>query len=112
MTFRVPRWLIALYKSPWTAVIIVAVLGFIGALNHSMWRDEMNVWLIARDSPSWGAFVENIHYDRAHPGLWHLLVAGLYHLFGHPMAMQLFHWLLAMGTVLLIWRCSPFNQWQ
>lgn len=112
MTLRLPRWLVTLYKSPWAAVIIVAVLGFIGALNHSMWRDEMNVWLIARDSPSWGALVENIHYDRAHPGLWHLLVAGLYHLFGHPMAMQIFHWLLAMGSVLLIWCCSPFTQWQ
>ncbi|MEM7065435.1 MAG: hypothetical protein AAF572_20005 [Cyanobacteria bacterium P01_B01_bin.77] len=112
MTLRFPRWLITRYKSPWTAVIIVAVLGLIGALHHSMWRDEMNVWLIARDSPSWGAFVENIHYDRAHPGLWHLLVAVLYHLFGHPIAMQVFHWLLAMGSVLLIWRCSPFTQWQ
>ncbi|MBX2862821.1 MAG: hypothetical protein KTR27_04640 [Leptolyngbyaceae cyanobacterium MAG.088] len=112
MTFRLPRWLIALYKSSWTAVIIVAVLGLIGALNHSMWRDEMNVWLIARDSPTWGAFVENIHYDRAHPGLWHLLVAGLYHAFGHPIAMQVFHWLLAMGSVLLVWRFSPFSHWQ
>ncbi|MEM7794651.1 MAG: hypothetical protein AAF579_09385 [Cyanobacteria bacterium P01_C01_bin.118] len=110
MTLR--NWLSTFYKSSWTAVIIVAVIGLCGALNHSMWRDEMNVWLIVRDSPSWAAFVENIHYDRAHPGLWHLLVAALYHLFGHPMAMQIFHWLLAMGSVLLIWRCSPFLQWQ
>ncbi len=112
MTLRLPRWLYTLYKSPWTAVILVAVLGLIGALNHSMWRDEMNVWLIARDSPSWAAFVENVHYDRAHPGLWHLLVAGLYHLFGHPLAMQVFHWLLALGSILLIWRFSPFTHWQ
>ena len=112
MTFRLPRWLVALYKSSWTAMVIVAGIGLIGALNHSMWRDEMNVWLIARDSPSWGAFVENIHYDRAHPGLWHLLVAGLYHVFGHPIAMQVFHWMLAMGSLLLIWRYSPFKHWQ
>ncbi|MBT9311396.1 hypothetical protein [Leptothoe kymatousa] len=112
MTLRLPRWLHSLYKSPWTAVLLVAVLGLIGALNHSMWRDEMNVWLIARDSPSWAAFVENVHYDRAHPGLWHVLVAGLYHLFGHPIAMQVFHWLLAMGSVLLIWRFSPFSHGQ
>ena len=112
MTLRFPRWLVTAYKSQWTAVIIIAVVGLLGALNHSMWRDEMNVWLIARDSPSWEALVENIHYDRAHPGLWHLLVAALYHLFGHPVAMQLFHWLLAMGSVCLLWRYSPFNQWQ
>ncbi|ESA38272.1 hypothetical protein N836_33120 [Leptolyngbya sp. Heron Island J] len=112
MSISIPHWLIRIYKSPWAAVLIVAILGFIGALNHSMWRDEMNVWLIARDSPSWAAFVENIHYDRAHPGLWHLLVAGLYHVFGQPIAMQIFHWLLAMGSLLLIWQCSPFTQWQ
>ncbi|NEQ53499.1 MAG: hypothetical protein F6K11_25745 [Leptolyngbya sp. SIO3F4] len=112
MTLRSPNWLVGFYKSSWTAIIIVAVIGLIGTLNHSMWRDEMNVWLIARDSPSWAAFVENIHYDRAHPGLWHLLVAALYHLFGHPIAMQVFHWLLAMGSILLIWRYSPFLQWQ
>ena len=112
MSISISHWLIRIYKSPWAAILVVAVLGFMGALNHSMWRDEMNVWLIARDSPSWGAFVENIHYDRAHPGLWHLLVAGLHHIFGHPIAMQIFHWLLAMGSLLLIWRCSPFTQWQ
>ncbi|MEM9804000.1 MAG: hypothetical protein AAF959_01880 [Cyanobacteria bacterium P01_D01_bin.56] len=112
MMLRLPRWLHTLYKSPWTAIILVAVLGLAGALNHSMWRDEMNVWLIARDSPSWEAFVENVHYDRAHPGLWHVLVAGLYHLFGNPIAMQVFHWLLAMGSVVLVWRFSPFTHWQ
>ncbi len=112
MAIPIPHWLIRIYKSPWAAVLIVAIVGLIGALNHSMWRDEMNVWLIARDSPSWGAFIENIHYDRAHPGLWHLLVAGLYHLFGNPIAMQVFHWLLALGSVVLIWRCSPFSHWQ
>lgn len=112
MSISLPHWLIRIYKSPWAAILIVAILGLIGALNHSMWRDEMNVWLIARDSPSWAVFVENIHYDRAHPGLWHLLVAALYHLFGHPVAMQIFHWLLAMGSLLLVWRYSPFTQWQ
>ena len=104
--------LIKVYHSPWAAVIIVAVVGLIGTLNHTMWRDEMNVWLIARDSPSFEALIENIHYDRAHPGLWHLLVALLQALFHSPIAMQVFHWLLAMGSTLLIWRSSPFTQAQ
>ena len=112
MTPRYSRWLVSLYNSPWTAVTLVAVVGFMGALNHSMWRDEMNVWLIARDSPSFGALIENIHYDRAHPGLWHLLVAILEQLFDNPIAMQIFHWLLAVGSILLIWQCSPFTQTQ
>lgn len=107
-----PRWLVSLYKSPWAAVAIVVVVGFIGALNHSMWRDEMNVWLIARDSASLAALIENVHYDRAHPGLWHLCVAILHALFGHPVAMQLFHWLLGVGSIFLFWRYGPFTQVQ
>lgn len=114
--YRAPRWLTSLsaslYMSPWTAIALVTILGGIGALNHSMWRDEMNVWLIARDSPTWAALVENIHYDRAHPGLWHLCVAALQAIFGHPVAMQLFHWLLALGSGVLLWRYSPFTQLQ
>jgi len=107
-----PCWLISVYKSPWAAVAIAAVLGLVATLYHSLWRDEMNVWLIARDSPSFAALIENIHYDRAHPGLWHLTVAVLHSLFGHPMAMQLFHWLLSVGSLALFWRYSAFSQLQ
>lgn len=112
LTLRPLRPLATLYRSAWALPVLVAVLGLIGVLNHSMWRDEMNVWLIARDSASWGELIENIHYDRAHPGLWHLLVVGLYHSFGNPVAMQIFHWLLGVGSVVLIWVFSPFRRWQ
>lgn len=112
MAFRGSRGLTSLYRSSWAAVAIFAIAGLIGTLNHAMWRDEMNVWLIARDSPSFAVLLENIHYDRAHPGLWHLMVALLHGIFGHPMAMQIFHWLLGVGSIVLIWRASPFTQLQ
>jgi hypothetical protein len=109
---QLPRWLVSVYESPWAAVIIAATLGLIAAVNHSQWRDEMNVWLIARDSPTFAAWVQNIHYDRAHPGLWHFMVAVLHGTFGHPIAMQIFHWLLGVGSLVLFWRYSGFSQWQ
>ena len=107
-----PGWLINIYESSWAAVAIAAVLGLIATLNHSLWRDEMNVWLIARDSPNLAALVENIHYDRAHPGLWHLIAAGLHNSFGHPIAMQGLHWLLGVGSLIVFWRYSAFSQLQ
>ena len=61
----------SLLKSQWTYIILFAVLGLIGVLNHSMWRDEMNVWLIAKYSENLSDFLTNIHYDRGHPGLSH-----------------------------------------
>ncbi|MDB9525267.1 hypothetical protein PN498_04650 [Oscillatoria sp. CS-180] len=112
MAHRFPRWLVGIYTSPWAAIAIFAVLGFIATLHHTLWRDEMNVWLVVRDSPSFAALIENIHYDRAHPGLWHLAVAALHSLFKAPVAMQLFHWLLGVSSLVLFWRYSPFSQLQ
>lgn len=106
------RSLLAIYRSNWAAVAIAAVLGAIGVANHSMWRDEMNVWLVVRDSPTFAALLENIRYDRAHPGLWHLSVALLQQLSDRPMAMQVFHGLLAMGAIFLLWKYSPFGHLQ
>jgi hypothetical protein len=36
-----------------------------------MWRDELNGWLIARDSPSLTNFWNNIRYE-GHPILWYV----------------------------------------
>jgi len=112
MTLRLGHWFYRIYQSPGAAISLAAVVGLIATLNHTLWRDEMNVWLIVRDSPSFAALVENIHYDRAHPGLWHLMVATVQSLFGHPLAMQILHWLLAVSAIALLWRYSPFAQWQ
>ncbi len=38
-------------------IIIFAVITLIGILNHAMWRDELNGWLIARDSYSFINFL-------------------------------------------------------
>jgi len=107
-----PQGLICLYQSSWAAIAIVGVRTLATLLNHPLWRDEMNVWLSVRDSPTFAALVENIHYDRAHPGLWHLYVAALHTLFDQPIVMQIGHWLLGMGSLALFWRFSAFAQWQ
>ena len=112
MVLQPPRWLLSLYKSAWGAIAIAGVIGFLTLLQHPLWRDEMNVWLLARDSPTFAALIENIHYDRAHPGLWHLYVAALQALFHYPVAMQVGHWLLGLLSLILFWRFSAFPQWQ
>ncbi|MEH1854281.1 MAG: hypothetical protein V7L11_22000 [Nostoc sp.] len=54
------------FHSPWFIILIFSSLGLIGILNHSMWRDELNPWLIVRDSESFGDLITNIHYE-GHP---------------------------------------------
>ncbi|MEM8805810.1 MAG: hypothetical protein AAGF01_07270 [Cyanobacteria bacterium P01_G01_bin.38] len=105
------NFLKTIYASAWGMPILFACLGLIGLLRQSMWRDEMNVWLIARDSQSWGELLSNLHYDRGHPPLWHLLVAGTKLFFDNPVAMQILHLIIAIGAVCILWRYSPFPRW-
>ncbi|MBE9115467.1 hypothetical protein IQ249_06095 [Lusitaniella coriacea LEGE 07157] len=84
-------------------------LGLIGILNHAMWRDELTIWLIVRDSESWKDFLEVIRYE-PHPALWYFCVAVLFRLSQNPAIMQLFH--LGIGTIgaYLFLRYSPFSK--
>ena len=42
------------------------LIGLPAILHHAMWRDELNVWLIVRDSQSLFELFHNIHYE-GHP---------------------------------------------
>jgi hypothetical protein len=70
------------------------LLGLLGIFNHAMWRDELNGWLIARDSPSLIDFWNNIRYE-GHPILWYACLYLLNQITRNAIAMQLFHLLLA-----------------
>ncbi|MDY7014184.1 MAG: hypothetical protein SVX43_11415, partial [Cyanobacteriota bacterium] len=83
-------------------------LGAIGIFNHAMWRDELTIWLIARDSASISEFFQIIRYE-PHPPLWYLCVAVLYRLSDNPVIMQVFHLLLGTGVAYLFLRYSPFR---
>ena len=94
--------------SPWLIIIIFSSLGFIGILNHSMWRDELNPWLIVRDSQSLADLIANIHYE-GHPVLWYFCLAILQRISQNPVIMQLFHLTIAIGAVSLFCLYSPFT---
>ncbi|MGB5596694.1 MAG: hypothetical protein WBM32_09795 [Crocosphaera sp.] len=89
-------------------IIIIAIITLIGTLNHAMWRDELNGWLIARDSYSFSNFFENIKYE-GHPLLWYLCLWGLNQITANPLAMQVFHWLISVASLCLFIRFSPFT---
>jgi hypothetical protein len=94
--------------SPWFIIIIFSVLGLIGILNHSMWRDELNPWLIVRDSKSFGDLVANIHYE-GHPVLWYFSLAILRKVVDNPIIMQIFHLAITVTSVAVFCLYSPFN---
>lgn len=87
------------------------LLGLFGILNHSMWRDELNVWLIARDSSSLLELFHNIKYE-GHPALWYLCLYFLNQFTSNPVAMQFLHLLIATSSIFIFIKYSPFTPLQ
>lgn len=54
---------------------------------HATWRDEMQAWLIVRDSADLPALFHNLRYE-GHPALWYLLLMPLTRLSRDPALMQ------------------------
>ena len=44
--------------------------------HHEMWRDEIQAWLLARDSASVFELFAHLKYE-GHPGIWHLCLMPL-----------------------------------
>ncbi|MDJ0689150.1 MAG: hypothetical protein QNJ41_11630 [Xenococcaceae cyanobacterium MO_188.B32] len=98
-------------SKPWLILLTFSVLGLIGILNHAMWRDEVNTWLIVRDSQSLSEVISNINYQ-GHPLLWGLLVTLLKNIVNDPIVMQLFHLVVGVAAVAIFLWFSPFSKTQ
>ena len=100
-------------NAAFTALLVVVFLslGLVGVVNHEMWRDELQSWLIARDSSSIKNLFDNIRYE-SHPGLWYLILYLLTRFTHNPAAMQLSHLILATGVIYVFARFSPFTKTQ
>ncbi|QCS50637.1 hypothetical protein FEK30_15055 [Picosynechococcus sp. PCC 11901] len=94
--------------APWKVLSIFSVLGLLGILNHAMWRDEMNTWLIVRDSQSFMDMVSNVNYQ-GHPLLWALSLSVIRNLSINPISMQIFHLILGIIALVVFWYYSPFT---
>ncbi len=90
-------------------VLYAAALAVLLA-RHEMWRDELQAWMLARDSGSLLDLWHNTRYE-GHPLLWHLMLFPLAHVFASPVAMQVLHWLLATAAAGLVLTRAPFALW-
>lgn len=94
-----------------TVTAVFLIVGSFAALHHEMWRDEIQAWLLARDSTSVLELLANMKYE-GHPALWHLCLMPLSRITASPIMMQGFHLLIAATTVFLFTRFAPFNKVQ
>jgi hypothetical protein len=83
------RWFPGL---PWVlyAVALLAV-----TCRHEMFRDEMQAWLIARDSHSLPDLFANLRYE-GHPALWHTLLFFVSRFSWNPVWMQAVNYVLSI----------------
>jgi hypothetical protein len=98
---RLKIWLVFLFFS----------LGFIGIIRHEMWRDELQSWLIAKNSTSIIDLFNNLRYE-GHPALWHSCLYLITRFTHNPLAMQIFHLLLATSVIYIFIEFSPFTRFQ
>ena len=91
--------------------VLFLAVGAFTASHHEMWRDEIQAWLLARDSTSVFNLFANLKYE-GHPGLWHLCLMPLSWITHSPVIMQMFHLLITGVTVYLFARYAPFNWFQ
>ena len=92
-------------------VLSFLCIGLLNILTHEMWRDELQAWLIAKDSVSIMNLFSNLRYE-GHPALWHMCLYFISRFTAQPIAMQFFHLLLAATTIYLFTRFSPFTKLQ
>lgn len=95
----------------WAVTVLFLVLAGGAASRHEFWRDEMQAWLIARDTPGVAAMLEQAHYEGA-PPLWHLMLRPLALVTHRPEAVQALTWVLGGATVFLLCFYAPFNRLQ
>lgn len=87
--------------------VTVGLVGLVGAWHHELWRDEAEIWLLARDSATPGDLLTNMSTE-GHPVLWYALNWLLARITPDPRIMQLFHVAIAAALAWTVGRHAPF----
>jgi hypothetical protein len=91
--------------------IVFAVVVGIAMTRHELWRDELQAWLLVRDSTTVGNLLHNIRYE-GHPALWYLVLLPLSKFGRSPGLMQLAQLCISTATVALVAFRAPFTRLQ
>lgn len=99
---------------PFAAIVttLFAVLIAVALARHEMWRDELQAWMLARDSGSIAELYANTRYE-GHTGLWFVVLWSVSRVTRSPVALQVVHGTVATATVFLVSWLAPFpRRWR
>ena len=95
--------------------LLISIIFFLVSLwllgKHEMWRDELQAWLLVRDSSNLISLSQNLKFE-GHPGLWHLILFPLTRISSNPLSMQIIHLLISTCSVYVLFKWSPFTRIQ
>ena len=92
----------------WILLLLFTILALVTVLRHEMWRDEMHAWQAVASAGSPLELIENVRTE-GHPGLWFALLYPVTRATTNPVAMQLVHLAIAVGTAAVVLFLSPFS---
>ena len=90
-------------------LVVLLAIDVVRTLRHAMWRDELQIFMIAANSATPSPLFYNLKYE-PHPALWYTLVWVVTRFSSNPLWMQLLHIGLAISVWFLVYRCSPFSR--
>ena len=99
----------------WFAPALTAAYALLLAFtlfHHEMWRDELQDWMLARDSTGPLDLLRNMKYESPIPKLWHLSLLLVTRLTSSPAGMQILHWAIASAAIFIVARHAPFGPLQ
>ena len=110
----VPSPISSIGDRAWFAPALTAAYALLLAFtlfHHELWRDEIQHWLLARDSTGPLDLLRNARYEGI-PLLWDLLLMPVTRLTSSPAGMQILHWAIASAAVFVVARYAPFGPLQ
>ena len=79
--------------------------------HHQMWRDEINAYGMAVQSPNLRTLFRYLHYD-GHPWLWYVMLWVISRFTLAPAAMKFLQAVVGIGIYGMIGVASPFRTWE
>jgi hypothetical protein len=94
----------------WIGLALLVALQLWLIIAHAPWRDELQAYLLVRDSPNLPALFANLHYE-GHPSLWYLLLSAAQNVVHTPRVLIVVQVAIALATTALVWLRAPFPAW-
>ena len=86
---------------------VYVIITFIGVLNHELWFDEAQAWVLTRENSIAGIF--SALRNEGHPALWYLILFPFTHL-GFPCkTVTVISWLISVIAVGVFLKNAPFG---